>query len=171
MYFEKFPLTRYSLDGGLTTFLMTDIFRRVKADRADISNSLAYDEYDVRNGETPEILADKLYGDVNLHWILLVINEIVDPRFDWPMDETVLHNFIESKYGFNNMYSTHHYINNDGDIVHSSYALPKTAVTNFEYETSLNETKRKIVVLKPPYVSAFTKSFETAMAANGSVRV
>ena len=159
---------QYSLDGGLTTFTMTDIFRRIKADKADIQNSLAYDEYDIRSGETPEILADKIYGDVNLHWVLLVINEIIDPRFDWPMEENVLYNYIENKYGTDNMYAVHHYINNDGDVVHSSYALgAKTPVSNFEYEVALNESKRRINVLKPIYVSAFVKSFERAMGTGG----
>jgi len=165
MYFEKFPLIRYSLDGGLTTFLMTDFFRRVKADRINIQSSLAYDEYDVHQGETPEILADKLYGDSNFHWVILIANEIIDPRWDWPLDEVILKRYVEDKYGLANIYATHHYENAAGDVVHSSYVLTKTAVNNYEYEIIKNEAKRRISVIKPQYLNAFVTNFTKAIQA------
>ena len=41
-------------------------------------NILGFDYYDVKDGETPEMIAHKYYGDVNLHWIVLIANDIID---------------------------------------------------------------------------------------------
>lgn len=160
MYFTQFPIIRYSLDDGDTSFIITDFFRRVKANQNTIINSSAYDEYDIRENETPEILADRIYGDCRLHWIILIINDIIDPRWDWPMDTDVFINYLDEKYGLGNSNDVHHYINTDGDIVHSSYSGTKEAVTNYEYELDLNEAKRRIKILKPKFVPQFIATFQ-----------
>lgn len=157
----------YSLDDGDTAILVTDFFRRVSADQVNIASSLAYDEYDIEEGETPEILADKVYNDSALHWVILITNEIIDPRFDWPLDSGVLYDYVVGKYGLANIYATHHYVNSNGDIVHSSYTNPKTAVTNFQYEEAVNEAKRRIKLVKPRYVADFVNNFENVIT-NGN---
>lgn len=162
MFFRNIPLINYSLDAGQTAFLATDIFRRVKSDYDNVKTSLAYDEYDIREDETPEILADQLYNNPQLHWIILVVNEIIDPRWDWPLDTQSLEDFITEKYG-DAKNDVRYYVNNDGDVVHSSYAGVKTPVTNYDYEVSENETKRRIWVLKAQYVPAFITSFMDKM--------
>lgn len=159
MYFRNFPFISYSLDSGVTAFTATDFFRRVKANAQGVLGSTAYDEYDIKEGETPDILADKLYGDTELHWVILITNDIIDPRYEWPQTEQALLPFIYEKYGKDNIGDVHHYVNADGDIVHSSYAGAKTAVTNYEYELTQNEAKRRIKVIKPIYVSKFIESF------------
>jgi hypothetical protein len=53
----------------------------------------------------------------------------------------------------------HHYINSFGDIVHSSYAGAKTAITNYDYEIELNEAKRRIKIIKPEFVAVFVERF------------
>ena len=98
-YFENFPLISYSLDEGVSSFVMTDFFRRVKADANSILGSSAYYEYQLADGDTPEILAHKLYGDPNLHWVILITNETIDPRFDWAQTQNSLTNYIRDKYG------------------------------------------------------------------------
>jgi hypothetical protein len=163
MYFKSFPTVRYSLDNLQTIFTITDIFRRVKADQRNILTSVAYDEYDIQEGETPEILSDRIYNNVYYHWVILVTNDIIDPRCDWPMDSDVFYQYVVAKYGLSNIGAVHHYVNTDGDIVHSSYAGSKTAVSNYEYEESVNEAKRRIKVVKPQYLAAFVKNFERAM--------
>ena len=119
-YFDKFPRIIYSFDSGnaVTGFVMTDILRRVKADAVNLTNTLAYDEYDVRDGETPEIVADKVYNNADLHWVVLIANEIIDPRFDWPLNSLALDNYITDKYGAANVFATHHYENSSGDTVY-----------------------------------------------------
>jgi hypothetical protein len=117
-YFENFPLISYSLDNGVTSFVMTDFFRRVKADANSILGSSAYYEYQLADGDTPEILAHKLYGDPNLHWIILITNETIDPRFDWAQTEISLTNYIRDKYGAAKVNAAHHYENSSGDTVY-----------------------------------------------------
>jgi hypothetical protein len=160
-YFKNFPQILYSFDTGTTVgaFVMTDLLRRVKADDANIQNVLAYDEYDIIEGETPEIIADKLYNEPTLHWVVLISNEILDPRFDWPLTTRALELHITDKYGAGNENGIHHYENTYGDIVHSSYAGTKTSVTNTEYEIAHNETKRRIKVLKAKFVPQFIQTF------------
>jgi hypothetical protein len=117
-YFENFPLINYSLDNGVTSFVMTDFFRRVKADANSILGSSAYYEYQLADGDTPEILAHKLYGDPNLHWVILITNETIDPRFDWAQTQNSLTNYIRDKYGAANVNAAHHYENSSGDTVY-----------------------------------------------------
>jgi hypothetical protein len=117
-YFENFPLINYSLDNGVSSFVMTDFFRRVKADANSILGSSAYYEYQLADGDTPEILAHKLYGDPNLHWVILITNETIDPRFDWAQTEISLTNYIRDKYGAAKVNAAHHYENSSGDTVY-----------------------------------------------------
>jgi len=162
MYFSKFPLISYTFDGGVTRFLATDIFTRVKSDYDNVKTSLAYDEYDIRDGETPEALADKLYNDSALHWVILIINEVIDPRWDWPLDTNSLQAWIADKYG-SNINAVRYYVNSVGDVVHSSFAGTKTPVTNYDYEIAQNESKRRIRILKPRFVATFVTSFMDKM--------
>lgn len=117
-YFENFPLIRYSLDNGSTEFLMTDFFRRVKADANSILGATAYELYQLQDGDTPEIIAHKIYGDANLHWVILITNETIDPRFEWVQTTPSLSNYVREKYGTGNEYAAHHYENTSGDTVY-----------------------------------------------------
>jgi hypothetical protein len=172
-YFRNFPQILYSFDTSnsqkVTALTVTDILRRVKADRANVGNVLSYDEYDIGEHETPEMVADKVYNDPQLHWIILITNEILDPRYDWPLSTEMLKAYITDKYGLGNEYAVHHYVSNDSyqDIVHSSYAASKLEVTNFDYEYTLNESKRRISLLKPEFVGQFIQNF-TGLLSNGS---
>ena len=78
MYFRKFPLLAYTLDDGVSYQYVPDILRRVKLSEEIKRNKAFFDKYDIMDGETPEIVADKFYGDPTLHWIVLLANEIID---------------------------------------------------------------------------------------------
>jgi len=159
MYFSKFPLDLYSLDDLKSVQLITDILRRVTLTEKFKSDSVFFDEYDIKEGETPERLADKFYGDSNYHWLILHVNEIVDPRFDWPLTFYQLEQMVGSKYGVNNIQATHHYENVDGNWVNSNYPSA-TAISNFVYEERLNEDKRRIKILKPRFLVALETEFD-----------
>lgn len=151
MYFEKFPYDVYSLDDRQTIQLITDIFRRITISEELKNNYSIYDNYDIKEGETPEILADKIYGDSNYHWVILHVNEIIDPRFDWPLSNFQLQKFVSGKYGSANVQLTHHWEDANGNWVNSDYPLA-TPISNFTYEDNLNESKRRIKLLKPNYL-------------------
>ncbi len=100
-YFDLFPKINYDIfqDGTGNTIQFTNILTRLKISD-DIKNNLySYYEYDIRDGDTIEILAEKYYGDPEYHWIIALANDMVDPLFDWPKNNMNFDNYIISKYG------------------------------------------------------------------------
>lgn len=100
-YFEFFPSLYYTLDNNRSGQIIQDIFRRVVLSDEIRNQNVLYETYDIQDGDTPEILADKFYDDPGLYWIILITNEILDPRFGWPMEWYRLENYIERKYPSN----------------------------------------------------------------------
>lgn len=98
MYFQKFPYTLYSLDDGKSGQVIQNILLRNKILDTVKTNFSLYDEYDIKDGDTPEIVAYKFYGDSNLHWLILHMNDILDPRFDWPLDSQKFEGYITAAY-------------------------------------------------------------------------
>jgi hypothetical protein len=78
--------------------IVRDILFRTAFIRDALDKKTAYTEYVIRDGDTPDILANKIYGDSEAHWIILYANEILDPQFDWPMTTTVFNKYIADKY-------------------------------------------------------------------------
>lgn len=161
MYFERFPYTYYSLDDGATAQIIKNITFRVAISKALKEEYGAYDEYDVLDGETPEIVSDRIYGNSTYHWVILHFNDIIDPRFEWPLSSYNLLQYCTAKY--TNINDIHHYEDIDGNIVFegsSGGPVGSFPVTNFDYESSLNEQKRRIKILKPQYLNDIVSEFE-----------
>lgn len=78
--------------------LVTNILFRTAFLREALSNKSAYMKYVIRDDDTPEILADKVYGDPEAHWVILYANDIIDAQFDWPMSQGVFNKYIADKY-------------------------------------------------------------------------
>lgn len=112
-YFDLFPKLLYDIDGKrLSKYSsVTDVFFRLRVIRQVLNNVSAYYEYIVSDFETPEILADKVYGDPEAHWIILLANDMLDPQYDWPLNYNQFKNYIIKKYGSieNAQTNIHHY--------------------------------------------------------------
>ena len=107
MYFESFPFIQYDSFGDGNPKELKNLLRRVKV-RSDIrSNSSLFDTYYVREGETPEMIADRLYDNVNLHWVVLLFNDITDRYHQWPMTTGAFNKYVADKY--TNINAVHHY--------------------------------------------------------------
>ena len=162
-YFENFPLYQYDVSDTETKTLITDILRRVNLKSNVKANTLVFDTYDVRDGEQPDTVAFRYYGDTKLHWIIVTVNNITS-RYDWPLDQVALSQFVNDKYS--NPNATHHHEINatSGDttrkLIVSSDTSGATAVTNYEHEQTLNDNKRRIRLLDRVYVAQFRKEFE-----------
>lgn len=157
MYFSKFPKIQYTFDGGKTYSICTDILVRAGFLDSAIKNEVFYEEIDVPEGDTPEILADKLYGNSLYHWIILIANDIIDPVLDWPMTQSQLATYVEQKYT-DGIYGTHHYEDIDGITVNASdLAYP---VSNYEYESRLNDAKRRIKIPRKEAIRQIVQEFE-----------
>jgi hypothetical protein len=166
-----------------------NLFKRAKI-RTDIINIItAFDYYQIQDNQRPEIIASKLYGDPELDWVILTTNNITNVREQWPLSNTDLHSYMLDKYGSEEALSSiHHYettevkdeynrlvmpsgLKVDGDFSISYTSLsnisittnPVKAVTNYDYEITINEDKRKIRVLKPQYLSVVITDLRNIM--------
>jgi hypothetical protein len=96
-YFNNFPKLAYTRDG--VTNLATDLLTRIATIKGNIDDASLYYKYSIQEGDTPEMIASKYYNDPELHWIVLVFNDIIDPFYDWPMHYQQLIDYITNKYG------------------------------------------------------------------------
>ena len=160
-YFKYFPTINYDVRGvknDSNIQHVTDILKRVRK-RLDIVNRAYFEQYFVKDGDTPESLSHQVYSDSTLHWIILYGNYMTNPYYDWPLTYIDLKKFVIKKYGEANINSTHHYEDADGYEVDST-ASGATAVTNFVYEETLNDAKRTINVIKSEYTQEIVSEFK-----------
>ena len=169
-YFDMFPNIYYSAKGDGKFTIMKDILSRVKLIANVKENILGFDYYDVKDGETPEIIAHKYYGDINLHWTILVANDIVDYYEDWPMSTQRFEEFVKEKY--ENPGAIHHYeiTQTSGDTtvtidvgMNTTEYPSATAISNYQYEDKLQEKKRQIRLISTRHIDGFIKEFESKM--------
>ena len=191
-YFNSLPKIKY-VDKNNVTTVYTNLMARASIIPSVLNNALVYYSYDVQDGDTPEIIAYKYYGDVNRFWIVLYCNQLNDPQWDWPLSSNKFQKYILNKYNTGNLNSTHHYerittktnINTNTTTVETetisqevynslesnttiTYTLGsetirvnivKGVVTNYEYENSLNESKRNIKILNKAYADKLESQF------------
>jgi hypothetical protein len=100
MYFKEFPQFLYDFKYGTTTktSVVTDITRNVRFRKEVLENVTLFDEYDIVDGETPEIVAEKIYGDPEYHWIIMLANQKYDYISDFPLSEQALVKHIANEY-------------------------------------------------------------------------
>jgi hypothetical protein len=183
MYFNSFPTIPYDSNGDGKFKDVKNLMRRVAFRSKVRTNTLMFDTYDVKEGETPESIADKLYDDPELHWVVLMVNDITDRYHQWPMAQRQFLQYVNDKYvktdGTSGADDTHHFelAQTSGDTsvkveVYNNLALyggdqdfysNATPVTNYEYEERLQDERRKIRLLDPRYIDRFVKEFKSLM--------
>ena len=95
-FFPQFPKIEYNLSGkNGNTNVVTDIFRRVKIRSKIADNVSLLDKYDVAEGEKPEDIAYKIYGDTDYFWVVTLVNNIVNRFYDWPLPEVVFQQYLK----------------------------------------------------------------------------
>ncbi len=98
-YFNYFPKTYYAFsDDKNAVNTVTNLTSKFSFEDSFKNNSALFYEYSVIDGETPEILAHKVYGSAERHWIILAMNDIYNPYTDWPVESRSLNDIIEFKY-------------------------------------------------------------------------
>ena len=172
MYFDRFPKGSYILPGTKTFKLVSDLFRRVKI-RDKIKNEASiYTEYFVTGGERPEHIAQKHFGNPELHWVVLITNNIADALYDWPMSFSAFEEYIKDKY--DNAEAIHHYekVQSSGPQTSIDYSHliecnstdpGAQAVSNREYEQRIQDKKSRIKLLEPAYLPILIEEFERLM--------
>ena len=173
MYFANFPFIPYDSVGNGDFKLVTNLLKRVALRTKVSTNAALFDTYDVKEGQTPEMVADKLYGDPNLHWIVMYVNNITDRYHQWPLTTPQFLAFLNDKYS--NPDGLHHYeiTQTSGDTTvtidigtDNTEHSGATLITNREFEEKRQDTLRSIRLLDPAYVDQFVEEFENLIGAS-----
>jgi hypothetical protein len=172
MYFSLFPTIFYDAVGNSDPKIVTHLLKRV-ALHSKASESVAlFDTYDVRNGETPEMIAHKYYDDAEYHWVILLVNNITDRYHQWPMNTRQFLAHLDERY--DNVDAVHHYeinqVSGDTSVkinigitnidIDGNTIADATLITNREYEEEKQDVLRKIRLLDPEYLEQFVEEFE-----------
>ena len=101
-YFNYFPKTFYTSNNSTTGLdSVTNIIARFAFEKGLKENSSVFYKYNIKDSDTPEIIAYKFYGNVERQWVVLLFNDIIDPQFDWPFESNQLITYIDKKYTAN----------------------------------------------------------------------
>lgn len=227
-YFDKIPKIKYDINRSLVNpkyQTVTNIFFRIRYLEEVLNNIGSYFTVELGDSDTPEVLAEKVYGDPGAAWMITIANQIIDPQWQWPLNYTEFNKYIIGKYGSveNAQTTNHHYemvvtrtlspdnitterkyvvngekLTNNNMTVPYNYFTPsmypeiepeefglqpgslaltqyvntynidgKTvveivkgqAISNYDYENDLNDTKRLIKVVKKDYYSQIQSEF------------
>lgn len=169
MYFKQFPDLYYEFEfpDGRAMKIVKDITFNMRPLKAIIENVVYYSDYFIQDEDTPEIVAERLYGNPELHWVIMLVNEKYHYLNDWPVSDSKFSDYVEKKYGVGNsnaihiLYGRPHYVNENGKVVDANYPLA-TPVTNEEYERRLNDAKRNIKIVSPNLIDIFIRDLQEA---------
>ena len=173
-YFSRFPLMAYDVKGNEQYKLLPNILKRVKLRAGIRAGSFLFDNYDVVDGERPEDVAFKIYGDAELHWVILMTNNVTDRYYQWPLSQPQFAEHLTDKYGAGNEDAVHHYekttdsgrtsSNGPNDYSHlvecNEDDENPAIITNRQYEQRLQDGYRQINLLDRRYLRAFINEFE-----------
>lgn len=98
-YFQMIPTVDYDIDGDGTTKVVVDILRRIRARTDFITHGAIFYNYTMQDGDNAEIIADKYYGSSQYHWIVMIMNNIIDHTYDLALNSFNFENYINAEYG------------------------------------------------------------------------
>ena len=194
-YFRELPNLRYpsflkEKKSSLDYIEVKNVFRRIKL-RDDLQkNFTIFNKYEIEEGMRPDTVAEELYGNPEFDWIVLTVAGILNVRNEWPLNNRDLYNYCFDKYddSLNSVrfFETKEVKNADGKlilpkgkIVDSDFTIPNpdnisanlnpvVGISNFEYETRLNDEKRNIYVLREGYIQTFLNDIREIMTYDES---
>ena len=197
-YFDLFPnveLPSFS-DKRRSSFdyiTLVNLFKRGKVRDEIYGNVTSFSKYLVLDGERPDSVANKLYEDENLDWIILLSNNIINVQDEWPMGQFEFQRYLDNKYSKDQLGEIHHYETNEirtsngilllqgGLTVDSDFTYKYTddtgesqsvnnvkSVSNLEFEINKNDAKRSINVLRKKYVGVIIDDMKQIMTYTDS---
>ena len=188
MYFSIVPNISYDEKPIKYPFSESDyvtaknFFRRYKVNDDIFSDVVFFNKYSIRDGERPDTVANKAYGDPFYDWVILLTNNLVNAKYDWPMTNYELYKLAEKQYDDpygtihhyetyaigqykaglyvdETFYNTTHKLNINGTYQVKNGNEVCRPVTIAEWMDSENEKKREIYLLKPRYLESFVNDF------------
>lgn len=106
-YFDTLP--KIVVTQNNVSKLYTNLLARSNIIQSLINDPLLYYSYDIKDSDTPEIIAHKYYNDINRFWIVLFANQIFDPQWEWPLTNVVFNQYLLNKYTETQLGEAHHY--------------------------------------------------------------
>ena len=189
-YFKNIPNVLYDINGTEPNQFraVTNIMSRVRFKPSVIENITDYYPYKVLEGERPDIVSFKKYGTVAYSYLILLINDIVDPLFDWPLPSRQFENYIIEQYGsVATAQSTNKYyyqiirpevartgvservpeykIIVDQSTYNTLDASVRSAQSVYDWETEQNDNKREIKIINPDFIQDINYEVKRTLAA------
>ena len=194
-YFRELPNLRYpsflpDKTSSLDFVEVKNVFRRAKL-RDDLQNNFTvFEKYEIPMGLRPDTVAEELYGSDELDWVVLTVAGILNVRNEWPLSDRDIYDYSLDKYG-ESLNSVKFFETTEvkdtngrmilpkGKVVDSNFTIPKpgeptatlnpiVGISNYEYETRLNDKKRSIFVLREEYLQQFLNDMRELMTYDES---
>ena len=194
-YFRELPNLLYpsflpEKKSSLDYVEVKNVFRRVKLRDDLLSNFTVFQKYEIPEGARPDTVAEDVFGSANFDWVVLTVAGIINVRNEWPLSNHDLYNYCFEKYG-DSLNSTRFFETKEvkdssgrmilpkGKVVDSNFTIPNptnpsatlnpvVGISNFVYETRLNEEKRNINVLRVEYLNDFINDMKSLMTYSKS---
>ena len=194
-YFRELPNLLYpsflpEKTSSLDFIEVKNIFRRIKVRDDLFNNFTVFNKYEIPEGARPDTVAEEILGSANFDWIVLTVAGIINVRNEWPLSNRDLYNYANDKYGeslnSNRFFETTEVKDSSGrlilpkgKVVDSNFTIPKpgtptatlnpvVGISNYEYETRLNDEKRNINILKEEYLTQFLDDMKDIMTYSRS---
>jgi hypothetical protein len=177
-YFESFPGTLYTFDKNtINQQVVTDILARSTFLREIANNTSVAYEYNVKETDTAEIIAHKVYGDAYRSWIVLLFNQIINPYYDFPLTSVALDSYIENKYSqtINQALTTIHHYEKEvtKEAMYNGLLIDKTTETFIigEFEVDYSDNSITPATLPGTADTSLVVSTETIAYPNYSLKI
>lgn len=197
-YFSNLELPSFT-DGRNSSYdyvTVKNLFRRGKIREDFFQNATVFDKYSITGDERPDEVANKVYGSPLLDWVVLISNNVINIRDEWPMGQTDFNNYLDDKYSQDQLNEIHHYETKElkdatgnvllssglvvdqnyifmytdvfGDLQTVSGSDVVTSVSYFDYEQTKNDAKRSIFILRPQYLQTVIDDMRDIMTYTDS---
>lgn len=162
-YFDNLPKIVYRSAQG-TSSIYTNLMARASIVPSVLKDPMIYYKYDLQEGDTPEIVAYKYYGDSYRYWIVLFANQIMDPQWEWPLSYNSFNAYINNKYGYSESLGTWSVF----DPYSTTYELQKIIT---QYDATTQTTTVNTVVIDELAYNNLNDSTNTYTLPTGIVTV
>ena len=183
-YFRPFPKIFYDVKKqNNKDSVLTNITARFKVRDILKQKAAIFYDYTVKEGDTPSNVAFRYYDDETLDWVIFLINDIIDPYYDWPLSYNAFNEYMKSLYGSvdsakSTVYEYRKIINNQSVLIDGTVIPKRTVVIDqntynslapanreeidaYEFYEEENNNKRDIKILDERYIGLVTTQVET----------
>jgi hypothetical protein len=169
MSLQYLPKVLYTTDEFTSSELATNLISQYSFIRNTLETAESYYPYIIKDGITPQQVANEYYGDSKYVWIVYAYNQMVDPQWEWPLDEQSFRRYLVREYGSVEQAKTtvKYYkctAHSGRTFVVDHNAAYDSVEYAYDFEVNLNESRRTIQLLDNIYVTQIEKQVKELMA-------